>query len=159
MACGYRASHPPAKYLCLLLAMQRKGNRGGNLCFWVCNAQATGEATVWAAPLRCLWVQLLHMQVHTFSPCAFSSLRHKQRVAVQLCPWPLSIEESPASKLPLPFVGYLCFLVYLATQLMPGAHPPAKYLCLLLAMQPQRQQGRKKCKQLMPGAQPPAKYL
>jgi hypothetical protein len=28
--------------------------------------------------------------------------------------------------------AYLCFLVYLATQLMPAAHLPAKYLCLLL---------------------------
>jgi hypothetical protein len=33
------------------------------------------------------------------------------------------------------------FACYLATQLMPAAQLPAKYLCLLLAMQPQRKKG------------------
>jgi hypothetical protein len=33
------------------------------------------------------------------------------------------------------------FAFYLATQLMPGAHPPAKYLCLLLGMQRKGKRG------------------
>jgi hypothetical protein len=112
-------AQPPAKYLCLLLGMQRKGTRGGNSS---AKAQkATGEATGGA----------------TFSFGSASTL-YPLRISSEAC----GGARAQGHKEGATFAFGVCyaqapvgatFAFGSATHLMPGAQPPAKYICLLLA--------------------------
>jgi hypothetical protein len=91
------AAQPPAKYLCLLLAMQRKGNRGGtsrgNLCLWVCNAQAQGEAQGLGPMLLGMLATLSMASVYRASNSSEACGGGSFGLACHLFHWPLSIVE------------------------------------------------------------------
>jgi hypothetical protein len=147
-------AHPPAKYICLLLAMQRNlcpvrrskgGNRGGKSAIIFCPtlnqpvllATAVGLMALpvrlrGVKPIRSCRLPVLGIWPYWCRPFLLLPLLAypKAQVAVQVFQWPIGLLTCQQSTFACCWLPVLYF--DLATQLMPAALLPAKYLCLLL---------------------------